>query len=51
MLYKFLKDVYHRNADMTLTMRGQNVAPLLIIPNKNLHYTSLLYIANFRINE
>lgn len=41
MLHKFQKDVYHRNADMTLTTGEQNVAPLLIILNKDLHYTEL----------
>lgn len=43
--------VYHRNADMTLATGKQNVALLLIILNKDLHYTELLYIANFKIKK
>lgn len=41
MLHKLQKDVYLGNADMTLTTGEPSVAPLLIILNKDLHYTEL----------
>lgn len=36
---------------MVLTTGEQNVTPLLIILNIDLHYTELLYTANFKIKK
>ena len=50
-LHKFKKDVHPKNTGVTSTAREQNVAPLLITLSKDLHYTKLLYIANFKIKK
>lgn len=51
MLHKFQKDVYHRNADMTLTTGEQTVAPLLILLNKGLHYTELYILLTSKLKN
>lgn len=51
MLHQFQKDVYHGNVDTTLATGDQNMAPLLIIFNKNLHYTELYILKTSKLKN